>query len=163
MRRFHFRLERVLAVKKQREKLAEMRQQQARGQWEEARAECARIEEELLHNAVESAARLRQAAALGTWQAHYERAAQMEEWLRAARRTADEAEARLQEANRLRIQASLEVEALLSLRAREWENYRRDAGRRRQNDLDELGMQRWLAQRAASPFAVREGNEEDEL
>ncbi len=163
MKRFHFRLERALAVKKQREKMAEMRQQQARARWEEARAECARIEKELLRNAEESAARLRQAAALGTWQAHYERASQLEELLREARRIADEVEARLQEANRLRIQASLAVEALLSLRAREWESYRRDAGRRRQNDLDELGMQRWLAQRAASPFAVPEGNEEDEL
>jgi flagellar export protein FliJ len=163
MKRFHFRLERVLSVKKQREKLAEMRQQQARAQWEEAKAECTRLEEELLRNAVESAARLRQAAALGTWQAHYERAAMLEQSLRVAQRRADEAEARLQEANRLRIQASLEVEALLTLRTREWETYRRDAERRRQNDLDEVGMQRWLARRAANPFAVVEGSEGDEV
>lgn len=153
MKRFHFRLERVLSLKEQRERLAEMRQQQARARLEEAQAECVRIEEEMVHLAAAASSRLRESAVLGTWQAHYEQAAHLSELLTAAQRQANDAEARLQEANRLRIQASLEVEALRGLRAREWQNYRKEVGQQRQNNLDELGLQRWLAKRAAEPFA----------
>ncbi len=152
MKRFHFRLERVLALKEQRERLAEVRQQQARARWEEARAECARIEEQMTRTAASAAARLREAAALGTWQIPYEQTMALGERLNAARRQADEAEKLLQEADRLRIQASLEAEALRALRAREWQNYRREAARQQQNNLDELGLQRWLAAQDAGPF-----------
>jgi flagellar export protein FliJ len=152
VKRFQFRLERVLAVKERRERVAEMRQRQAQARREEARAECVRIEEHMARNAADASARLRQAAALGTWQAHYEQAAALDRLLAAARRQADEAEAQLQEANRLRIQASLEVETLRALRAREWQAYRREAARQQQNTLDELGLQRWLAAREAGPF-----------
>ncbi|MGH7168675.1 MAG: flagellar export protein FliJ [Gemmataceae bacterium] len=147
MKRFHFRMERVLSLKEQREKLAEMRQHQARARLEEAHTECTRIEGEMQRVAADAAARLRESAILGTWQAHYEQAALLGEMLTAAQRRTTEAEARLQEANRLRIQASLEVEALRGLRTREWQNYRKEAARQQQNNLDELGLQRWLAKR----------------
>lgn len=153
MKRFHFRLERVLSLKEQRERLAEMRQQQARARLEEAWAECTRIEDEMIRVAAVAAARLREAAALGIWQAHYEQTAHLAELLTTAQRQAAEAEAQLQEANRLRIQASLEVEALRGLRAREWQDYRKEAAQQQQNNLDELGLQRWLAKRERGPFA----------
>lgn len=147
MKRFQFRLERVLALKEQHERLAEMRQQQARTRWEEARAECSRIEEQLARTAAQTAVRLREAAALGTWQAHYEQATHLDELLTAAQRRLDEAEKQLQEMNRLRIQAAQEVETLRHLRAKEWQDYRKEAARQQQNKLDELGLQRWLAGR----------------
>lgn len=153
MKRFHFRLERVLSLKEQRERLAEVRQQQARARLEEAHAECARIEEEMRRIAAEAAKRLRESATLGTWQVHYEQTALLSEMLTTAQQRTTEAEAQLQEANRLRIQASLEVEALRGLRAREWQSYRKEAARQQQNNLDELGLQRWLAKRATGPFA----------
>jgi flagellar export protein FliJ len=152
MKRFQFRLERVLFVKEQRERLAEMRQQQARARWEQARVECAQIEEQIARAAVDAAEKLRQAAALGTWQAHYERAAELGELLAAAQRRVTEAEKLLQEANRLRIQAALEVETLRDLRAKEWQSYRKQAAQQQQNRLDELGVQRWLAARGEGPF-----------
>jgi len=152
VKRFQFRLERVLSLKEQRERLAEMRQQQARARWEEARAECVRIEEQLAHTAANSAKKMREAAALGTWLAHYERAAHLGELLAAAQRRLAEAEKLLQEMNRQRIQAAQEVETLRDLRAKEWHNYRKEAARQQQNKLDELGLQRWLAERDAGPF-----------
>jgi flagellar export protein FliJ len=152
MKRFQFRLERVLSLKERHERLAEMRQQQARAQWDAARAECIRIEEELAQTTASAAQRLRQAAALGTWQAHYEQAAALDDLFAAAQRRVVEAEKLLQEANRLRIQASLEVETLRDLRAREWREYREQVARHRQNNLDELGLQRWLKAREAGPF-----------
>lgn len=148
MKRFHFRLERVLALKEQRERLAEMRQQQARARWEEARTQCARIEEELAHATAHTATRLRDAAALGTWQTHYEQAARLGELLAAAQHRLGEAEKLLQEMNRLRIQAAQEVEMLRNLREKEWHNYRREMAQQQQNKLDELGLHRWLAKRA---------------
>ncbi len=156
MKRFHFRLERVLSVKEQHERSAEIRQQQARARLEEARAECTRIEEQLDRTTANASAKLREAATLGTWQAHYEQAAVLGERLAAARLQANEAQAQLQEANRLRIQASLEVEALRALCAREWQNYLREAARQQQNNLDELGLQRWLAAQGAGPFGSRD-------
>jgi flagellar export protein FliJ len=162
MKRFHFRLERVLSVKEQRERLAEIRQQQAQARLEEARAECARIEEQLTRTTANASVKLREAAALGTWQAHYAQAVVLGELLAAGQRQADAAEAQLQEANRLRIQASLEVEALRALRAREWQSYRKEAARQQQNNLDELGLQRWLAARGAGPFGSPDTPEEGE-
>jgi flagellar export protein FliJ len=153
MKRFHFRLERVLSLKEQRERLAEMRQQQARARLEEAQAECLRIEGEMARVAAVAAARLRESVSLGTWQAHFDRLAHLAEMLAAAQRTTGEAEAALQEANRQRLQASLEVEALRGLRSSQWQNHRKDAARQQQNNLDELGLQRWLAQRAERPIA----------
>lgn len=152
MKRFQFRLERVLLLKEQRERLAEMRQQQALAHWEKGRMECSRIEEQLAQTTGEAATRLRQAAALGTWQAHYERAASLNEQLAEAQRRLAEAETLLQEANRLRIQAALEVETLRDLRAKEWQSYRKQAAQQQQSRLDELGLQRWLAARDAGPF-----------
>jgi len=129
-----------------------MRQRQAQARREEARAECVRIEEQLNQTTASASAKLRAAAILGTWQAHYAQAVALGELLAAAQRRADEAEAQLQEANRLRIQASLEVEALRALRAREWQSYRKEAARQQQNNLDELGLRRWLAAREEGPF-----------
>jgi flagellar export protein FliJ len=149
MKRFRFRLERVLSLKEQRERLAEKRQQQARARWEEARAECVRIEEELARTAARAMEKLREAAILGTWQSHYEQAARLGELLAAAQRRLAEAEKLLQEANRLRIQLAREVEMLRDLRRKEWQNYQKEAARQQQNKLDELGLQRWLAARSS--------------
>ncbi len=159
MRRFHFRLERVLTVKKQRERLAEIRQQQARARLEEAKAECRRIEAELARTAASAAAKLREAVSLGTWQAPYEHVARLSDLLTAAQARVSEAQKQLQEADRLRIQAALEVEALVGLRTREWQNYRQEAARQQQNNLDELGLQRWLAKRVERPFGHRDPRE----
>ena len=145
MKRFQFRLEGVLALKEQRERLAEMRQQRARARWEEARAECVQIEEQLARTAANTAEKLGEAATLGTWQAHYEQVSLLDELLTAAKHRLVEAEKQLQEMNRLRIQAAQEVETLRLLRAKEWEDYRKEAARQQQNKLDELGLQRWLA------------------
>lgn len=162
MKRFQFRLESVLSLKEQRERLAEMRQQQARAVREEARGECVRIEEQLTQTTASAAEKLREAAMLGTWQAHYAQTAALSEMLAAAQRKLAEAEALLQEANQLRIQAALEVETLRDLRAREWRNYRKEAARQQQNKLDELGLQRWLAGRGKGPFGSPDTGEGDE-
>ena len=160
MKRFQFRLERVLSEKKRRERLAEIRQQQARMKLEEERAECGRIEEQLSHTTTNAAAKMREAASLGIWQAHYAQAVALGELLEAAQRRADDAEKQLREADRLRIQAALEVETLRLLRAREWQNYRKEAARHQQNILDELGQRRWLAAREAGPFGSTDTPEE---
>lgn len=161
MKRFQFRLQRVLALKEQRERLAELRQQQARTRWDDARTECLRIEEQLTQTTANAARRLREAAVLGTWQAHYEQAAALGELLAAAQRRLIEAEKLLQEANRLRIESALEVETLRDLRAREWQDYRKQAARQQQNNLDELGLQRWLAARDVGPFGSPDTAEGD--
>jgi flagellar export protein FliJ len=154
MKRFQFRLERILSLKEQRERQAEIEQQQARAQWEQARAEWVRMEEELVRTAASTRERLRQAAALGTWRAYYEQAARLGELLAAAQQRFTEAEKRLQEASRLRIQAAQEVETLRTLRAHEWQNFRKEANRRQQNNLDELGLQRWLRARVKGTFGT---------
>lgn len=161
MKRFQFRLERVLSLKEQRERLAEMRQQQAHSRWEAARKECVRIEEELARTAARAKEKMRESAALGTWRSHYEQAARLGELLAAAQRRLAESEKLLQEANRLRIQAALEVETLRDLRLKEWQNYRREAARRQQNQLDELGLQRWLTAQDAGPFGSSDTTEGD--
>jgi flagellar FliJ protein len=147
VKRFHFPLERLLNAKRQLERLAEQRQQQARAAFEAACAEVARAESRVAEAAGGGLGSLRQSAALGMWQARYEQVAALGKVLAAAQAQARQAEVQLQAASLARARIASEVEALIHLRRQQWQAHVKMAERHRQEQLDEMGTRRWLEAR----------------
>lgn len=140
MKRFEFSLERVLQVKKQRERLAEMLQQQARLAFDAAQAEVDALHAQL--------ARLAQPDGPLSWMARQQQAALVSQAVERAEGRAAQARARLEEAGRARARIATEVEALAHLRQQQWQAFRREQQNAQQAQLDEFGLRRWLDQQA---------------
>ncbi len=150
MRRFEFRLERVLKLKKQREWLAELRQKQARVALDAARAEVAFLNEQVARSAAVLAAGLATAAGDASWLARQQQALALGPLLELAEAKARQADGKYQETSAARTQIAAEVEALLHLRGQEWQAHRLAVLRAEQEQLDEVGMRRWRGERGAS-------------
>jgi flagellar biosynthesis chaperone FliJ len=150
VKRFAFPLERVLKLKRQRERLAELRQQQARLALSAAEAAVAKVR----HEIEQLAARLQRLHAAGadarTWITQYQQSAALADWLEQAEANRLEATRHLEAADRVRTQIAIEVEALVTLRRQQWQAYRADRDHERQQQADELGLRRWQHSSAAA-------------
>lgn len=149
MKRFRFSLERLLKLKQQQERLAELRQQAARAALDAALAEVVRAEERVAEAAGGGEEALRRAVAAGLWQARYEQVAALGQGLEAAQAQARDAEQKVQEAAKARARVAAEVETLQLLRRQQWQAHQDDMARRGQAHLDEVGLRRWRAARDA--------------
>ena len=149
MKRFQFRLERVLRLKEHRERLAELRQSQAARLVERTQAEVARLEQQLAQAGTAAAGGLERTETLTAWLAQSAYLAELDRELQAAQGRAKQAAQTLSEATARRAQAAREVEALRHLRQRHWLAHQEDRQREEQHLLDELGMQRWRTARRA--------------
>ncbi|HZT82338.1 MAG TPA: flagellar export protein FliJ [Gemmataceae bacterium] len=145
MKRFQFRLERLLRLKEQRKRQAELAQAQARQALDRARAEVASLLGQLAAAAEECARRVGRPLPAGEWLLRQDHVGRLRAALDAAEEGVRQAERNLAEADARRARAALEVEALTRLRQRQWEAWRRDADRAEQGQADELGMRRWQA------------------
>jgi flagellar FliJ protein len=144
VKRFEFRLEQVLKVKRQQERLAELRQQQARFRLEATQAEVAAVQRQIQELAAALDKGIQGAAEQQLWIAHYQRSRVLGQSLTAAEDRVQRAQRELDEADVRRKQIATEVEALLHLRQEQWHAYRQEVARAQQEHLDELGMRRWL-------------------
>jgi flagellar protein FliJ len=142
LQRFEFRLERVLKLKKQREWLAELRQTQARAVLDAAQAEVDAINDRIAQHAVDYALRLGRAEQ-GPWLGRFQQAVRLGDLLAIAEGKVRLAMVKYQEASAARTLASQEVEALLFLRTREWDDHRALVQRTQQEQLDEVSMRLW--------------------
>ncbi len=147
MKRFEFRLERVLKLKEQRKRLAELAQKQAFLALEGARAESAAVRDLLAQNALALQVQLGQCVPSGTWIAHYLHSARLGQALDAAEAKVEHFTQGLQEANKKRAQVAVEVEVLLSLRHEQRQKHGEETQWAEQIRLDDLGIQRWRAAR----------------
>jgi flagellar FliJ protein len=141
MKRFRFRLERLLRLKRQKERLAEMRQLHARGVCEAAEHDVARSLDQLVRGAAIAQSPVGQPIETDLWIAQYHYMTQLRQAVDAAETTAELARATLGEANRARQAAAADAELLVRLRKRKWEQYRAETARAEQQWLDEL----WLS------------------
>lgn len=140
MKRFEFSLERVLQVKKQRERLAELQQQQARFAFNTAQEEVLAWHAQLAH--------LARPDGVLSWMARQQQAALVSQSVERAEQRAAHARQRLEEAIRARARIATEVEALAHLRQQQWQEFRRQQQGAQQAQLDEFGLRRWLDQQA---------------
>ncbi len=145
MKRFIFRLDRVLKIKEQRQRVAELRQQQARLAVENIRAEMAALANALRTTAAALETQVGRTVPVGAWASHYVHSTQIGERLRAAEARLQRAVAELEAAAALRTKITTEVEALLTLRDRQWQDHCDEDRALRQNQLDELALSRWQA------------------
>lgn len=148
MKRFVFPLDRLLTVKRQLERAAEHEQFRAARAVEEARAAAAGLRAELARVADHMAGTVGQAVAAARWAS----AAEASDRLGTAIAAADEAVAAAEEAlavaARKRTELATEAEALATLRQQQWDDWRREAQKADQQELDELGLRRWQAAHA---------------
>ncbi len=147
MQRFEFRLERVLKLKQQRHRLAELHQQQARARLDAALAAVAVLQGEIGDTAAAAARGLTQPIGRQLWTAYQERVRLLSRTLEAAEVQARQVEQELARADAWRRQIATEVEVLLNLRHEQWQGYCQEVARAQQEQLDELGMRRWLSAR----------------
>lgn len=147
MKRFEFRLEPVLQVKRRREWLAELRQQQARHALDTVEAEVQELQHRLARVADALTARPGPQVGPVSWVTRHQQAALIGDQLRAAQLRAAQVRQAFEEAARQRTQAAIEVESLQTLRRRMWEDFRQETRQHQQEQADELGMRRWIAAR----------------
>ncbi len=145
MKRFEFRLERVLKLKQQRQRLAELQQQQARARMDAAQAEATALRGQIRETAAALERSIGAASGRQLWTAYYERSRILGQTLEAAEVKVRQAEEEFAQADVRRRQIATEVEALLNLRQQQWQGYCQDVARVQQEQLDELGLRRWLA------------------
>lgn len=148
MRRFDFSLDRVLRLKRQVLRLAELRQRQAHADHAAAAAEVERLARGL-DDAAEALGRdVGRPLPAAAWLGRAEQAARANRLLEAAHAAARATAERLRAADRVRAQAATEVEALVQLRDHRLREFHRAVGRAEQADLDAVGLRRWQAAQA---------------
>ncbi|MBI3408767.1 MAG: flagellar FliJ family protein [Planctomycetes bacterium] len=143
MKRFEFALERVLHFKKQRERLAEARQLEARARLQAAEAVLKELRRELEKTAMEMRARLGEGLELGAWTAGYRKVEQLGRKVSAAEEAVRLAAKHYMDASAARKQLAIEVEGLKQLRERQWHEHQAAAARAEQIMLDDIGLRRW--------------------
>lgn len=145
MKRFRFRLEPLLRIRRQRDRQAESRQWQARQLYEAAQAEVDFLYAQLVESAQAVEARLGQTVEPESWVAHYQHMTQVRRAADAAETSAQRARAVLEEANRLRRRTAMELESLELLRRQQWQEHRKHTARTEQSRLDDIYQRRDLA------------------
>ena len=151
MKRFEFSLERLLRVKRQQERLAELEQRRAQDAAEQARAKLDTFLSQL------SGISDRYAAAIGRvmtpmqWASASDMAERLGHSIRASEAEVSQAEQKLLSAAQERAQLATEVEAIRTLREQQWSAWRQEAQKADQDRLDEVGLRLWQQQQDDLP------------
>lgn len=143
VKRFHFRLERVLKWKQQRQRQAELLQQAAQLAWTAAQAEVQELQARFAQAARALEGQIGQAVPIGAWLAKQAYGDQIRQALESAEARFGVAAQKLREAAAQRTQIATEVEALLILRRQQGQAHKEEATRTEQQRLDEVGLRRW--------------------
>jgi flagellar FliJ protein len=145
MKKFAFPLESVLRYKRQLERMAELREMQARAAVDLARRRVEDLREQL-ERVAESMAEAPRPP--DSWPARFERTVRIGDALKIALESLEKAEQALREAAKERLRWSTEVESLKLLQQQQLEEHRHLEQRSEQVRLDEVGMQRWSQPRS---------------
>ncbi len=148
MKRFEFSLERLLRVKRQLERMAELEQQRAQEACDRATAQLQSFRDQLDRVANQMTVTVGRVMAPQQWASAAEMADRVGASIQAAEREVLAAEQRVLTAAQERTQLATEVEALTTLRRQQAEKWQQEVQRHDQNQLDELIQQRWQAQNA---------------
>lgn len=149
MKRFEFHLDGLLRVKRQLEHLAELEQQKAQQAVADARARADELKQRLTAAADSLVARVGQAVDASRWVTAYELTERLGRQIVAAETDVQSAEKKLTDARNERVQVATEVEALRTLRQQQWDKWRQEVEQAGQEQLDEVGLRRWMAARAS--------------
>lgn len=142
MKKFEFRLKRLLWFHQQKKKQAEVLLQQAVMQREAASAEVESVKQQIEQacQLPEKSGGLINVAARQAMAAHLQALGRT---LTAAQEKLQKTEVRLREANQVCMQIEKDVEGLLHLRAQQFEEYQDGIAHQQQIALDEVVMRQW--------------------
>jgi flagellar FliJ protein len=149
VKRFEYHLDGLLRVKRQLEHLAELEQQKAQQAVADARARADELKQRLTAAADSLVARVGQAVDASRWVTAYELTERLGRQIVAAETDVQSAEKKLTDARNERVQVATEVEALRTLRQQQWDKWRQEVEQAGQEQLDEVGLRRWMAARAS--------------
>jgi len=143
VKRFEFSLDRLLKVKRQLERLAELEQHRAREAVDRARAVLEDLRGQLNRVSEQFAASVGRPMAAHQWSAAADQSERIGQSIRVSEQEVEQAEQKLLAAAEQRAQIATEVEALDTLRRQQWEQWQQEAQKADQDRLDELGLRRW--------------------
>lgn len=150
MTRFAFPLDRLLKVKRQLEKLAEAKLRRAQEARDAARAAAHELRERQAGVSAYMTDSLGRGFDPTRWAAASDLSEQIGTQIAAADAAVLAAAAEFDRAAAARTEAATEVEALTTLRRQQFEKWRDDAAKAAQEQLDEVGLRRWQAAKAAA-------------
>jgi flagellar export protein FliJ len=148
MKREPFRLERVLCVKEQQKRLAELQELEAQMRLRTASARVEAFRRQLAENSAALGVHVGRVVSAAAWLAYYDLSRRLGEDLKHAEGQVHQSQQKVAEATRRRIQITREADALVLLRGQHEGAQRRAVMRRQQALLDELSVRRWHAARS---------------
>jgi flagellar export protein FliJ len=157
VKRFEFSLDRLLRVKRQLERLAELEQQRASDAVENARAALQVYRDQLDRVSDQFSASVGRAMPSLQWAFASDMADRIGRSISQSERDVETAEQKLAVAAQERAQLATEVEAISTLRLRQWEQWRQEAQRADQDRLDEVGLRVWQTARDEDAAAAPDG------
>lgn len=157
MKRFEFSLDRLLRVKRQLERLAELEQRRAQDATEQARARLDAFRDQLARISDRFAAAVGRAMTPQQWSSAYDMAERLGTSIHVSEAEVAQAEQKLLAAAQERAQLATEVEAISTLRRRQWEQWRQEAQKADQDRLDEVGLRLWQNARDGAEANAADG------
>jgi flagellar export protein FliJ len=154
VRRFEFSLDRLLRVKRQLERLAELEQRRAQDAVEQARATLGALQDQLSRISDQFARAVGRAMTPHQWVSASDMAERLGNSIRLAEQEVTLAEQKLLTAAQERAQVATEVEAISTLRKQQWELWRQEAQKADQDRLDEVGLRIWRNAREGAAGAA---------
>jgi flagellar protein FliJ len=142
VKRFEFSLDRLLKLKRQRERMAELEQARCRNAVDQAQKKVEEIQQRLLEITSDLNSLVGQATTPQQWVARFDISNQLGEDLQKAKVELAAAEQKYWEASQERSTLAAEVEAIQTLRQQQWDQYRNEKKQEDQTRLDELIMRR---------------------
>ncbi len=143
MKRFEFSLERLLKLKRQQERLAELEQQRARLAVDAAKARVDELQTQLARLSHNLHAFVGQAMTPQHWVSNYDLSTQLGSAIMEAEQAVATAEQAYWEKAEARAHMATEVEALQTLRKKQWDQFRQECSQAEQIQLDEIGLRSW--------------------
>jgi flagellar export protein FliJ len=150
MKPYHFRLERVLRLKEQQKRVAELQEMQAQQNLHRSRAGVTTVRQQLSENSAALAVHVGRVVSPAAWLAFYDLSRKLGDALKKAETQLQQAQENVNQAMRRRVQISRETEALVVLRDEQQREYRHEVERQVQGHLDELSVRRWYADEPSS-------------
>jgi flagellar protein FliJ len=143
VKRFEFSLDRLLRVKRQLERLAELEQRRAQDVVAQTRAKLDALRDQLTRISDRFAASVGRAMAPQQWASAYDMTDRLGKSIHVSEEEVSQAEQKLHVAAQERAQLATEVEAISTLRRQQWELWRQEAQKADQDRLDEVGLRLW--------------------
>jgi flagellar export protein FliJ len=143
VKRFEFSLDRLLRVKRQLERLAELEQRRAQDAVEAARATLQGFRDQLDRVSDQFSAAVGRAMAPHQWAFASDMAERLGRSIRQSEQEVAAAEQKLLVAAQERAQLATEVEAISTLRQQQWALWKQEAQKADQDRLDEVGLRLW--------------------